>query len=111
MDCTFCKISQKKIDCDIIFEDNLTICFRDINPVAPVHLLMIPKVHIPSVFEIGRDNSAIISRIFENISKISSILCNRSCRIVNNNGIDALQTVKHLHFHILGGARLGWPPC
>ncbi|MDR2074341.1 MAG: HIT domain-containing protein [Oscillospiraceae bacterium] len=111
MDCIFCKIIQKEIKSEIIFEDDLTLCFKDLKPVSPVHLLIVPKIHITSLFEVDKNNSHYISKIFENIPKISMDICENGFRVVNNNGEDALQSVEHLHFHILGGRQLGWPPC
>ncbi|GMB10983.1 MAG: histidine triad nucleotide-binding protein [Candidatus Improbicoccus devescovinae] len=111
MGCVFCDIIQKKIPADIIFEDDLTVCFKDANPVVPFHVLFIPKEHISSALGINFQNSKIVGRIFENISKIIEQYCPNGFRVVSNCGSDAIQSVMHLHFHILGGQKLRWPPC
>ena len=111
MDCIFCKIAQKKIPSKILYEDDCMTVFEDIEPVAPVHALAIPKVHIESANNISGENSKVISHIFEVIAKISNSLgLQDGYRIVNNCGKFGGQTVNHLHFHILGGRELGWPP-
>ena len=111
MSCIFCDISSGKINANIVYEDDLMIIFKDINPVAPIHLLAIPKVHIKSAADVNRDNSHIIAHIFQKISELKNELnLNDGFRIVSNCGENAGQTVEHLHFHILSGKKLGWPP-
>ncbi|MDR1241096.1 MAG: histidine triad nucleotide-binding protein [Oscillospiraceae bacterium] len=110
MDCIFCKISKKEIKSEIIFEDDLTICFKDLNPVAPIHFLIIPKIHIASTSEINEKNSDVLARIFGNISKIALKFCHNGYRVVSNTGVNAGQSVMHMHFHILAGRELDWPP-
>lgn len=111
MDCIFCKIISKQVSSDILYEDDDIIAFKDLNPVSPVHFLVVPKMHIPCADDINSDNVSIISNIFKNIP----IICKNSrisggYRIVNNCGKKALQTVNHIHFHILGGRDFNWPP-
>ena len=112
MDCLFCKIANKEIPSDIVYEDDLCISFRDIAPQAPVHVLIIPKTHIQSALEIDSTNSSIIAHIYEVAAKIARDLgiAKDGYRIVSNIGENGGQTVGHLHFHMLGGRNLGWPP-
>ncbi|MBE6650749.1 MAG: histidine triad nucleotide-binding protein [Ruminococcaceae bacterium] len=107
MDCLFCKIVNGDIPSTKVYEDEKVLAFRDINPQAPTHILVIPKEHIPSVDGINADNSAVVAHIFECIPKIAAAegLTN-GYRVVSNCGDDACQSVKHLHFHILGGKQL-----
>jgi histidine triad (HIT) family protein len=113
MDCIFCKISAGEIPSKKIYEDDKIIAFHDINPQAPVHIIIIPKKHImSSVDDITPENSGIISDIFLAASKIAKQCgLNNGYRIINNCGKDGAQTVKHLHFHLLGGKALGDKIC
>ena len=106
--CIFCKIIAGEIPSTKVYEDETVFAFRDINPQAPTHILVVPKVHIPDCSAITPENSAVVSHIFEVIAKIAAEedLVN-GYRVVSNCGSDAGQTVPHLHFHILGGAELG----
>ena len=89
-DCIFCMIGKREIPSNVVYEDDKLICFHDLEPQAPVHVLVIPKKHIESLDDqLGLENGY---------------------RVVSNNGEDAFQTVKHLHFHILGKRKLTWPP-
>lgn len=105
--CLFCKIIQGEIPSNKVYEDETVLAFRDIAPMAPTHILVIPKSHIPSVDGVTGENSAVVAHIFEVIPKIAAAegLCN-GYRVVSNCGPDAGQTVPHLHFHILGGKEL-----
>ena len=107
MDCLFCKIVAGDIPSTKVYEDEKVLAFRDIAPMAPTHILVIPKMHIGSVAEITAQNSDVVAHIFEVIPKIAEAegLAN-GYRVVSNCGDDAGQTVKHLHFHILGGRQL-----
>lgn len=106
-DCLFCKIIAGDIPSTKVYEDETVLAFRDINPQAPTHILVIPKVHIGSVAEVAAENSAIVAHIFEVIPKIAQAEgLTGGFRVVSNCGSDAGQTVGHLHFHILGGAVL-----
>ena len=107
MDCIFCKIIAGEIPSAMVYEDEVVYAFRDINPQAPTHILVIPKTHLGSVNDINAANSGVVSHIFEIIPKIAAAegLTN-GYRVVSNCGSDAGQTVHHLHFHILGGKPL-----
>ena len=105
--CVFCMICEGKIPSGKAYEDDKILAFYDINPQAPVHILVIPKEHIASVDEITEANSGIVSYIFEHIPQIAKAAgLTGGYRIISNCGADACQTVPHLHFHILGGAKL-----
>ncbi len=106
-DCIFCKIIKGEIPSKKVYEDELVFAFEDINPMAPVHILVIPKEHISNMLEINKDNSAVISHIFEVISLIAKEKqLEKGFRVVSNCNEYAGQTVFHLHFHILGGKKL-----
>ena len=107
MDCLFCKIIAGEIPSSKVYEDDYCYAFRDINPQAPVHILVVPKDHIPSVDGINAENSAGVAKIFEAIPVIAKAEgLTGGYRVISNCGDDACQTVKHLHFHILGGKKL-----
>lgn len=106
-DCIFCKIIKGDIPSTKVYEDDSVYAFRDINPMAPVHVLVVPKEHIPSCDAIDGNNSAAVARIFEAIPKIAKAEgLSNGYRVISNCGEDACQSVKHLHFHILGGKQL-----
>lgn len=107
-DCLFCKIIKGDIPSAKVYEDELCYAFRDINPQAPTHILVVPKTHIPSCAHITADNAALVGHIFTVIASIAREegLEESGYRVVSNAGADAGQTVPHLHFHILGGKRL-----
>ena len=108
MDCIFCKIVNGDIPSNKVYEDDTVLAFHDIAPQMPVHVIVIPKMHIASAAEVNEDNSAVIGRIFEVIPKIAKDLgLDNGFRIINNCGKDGGQTVGHIHFHILGGKTLG----
>ncbi len=107
MDCLFCKIAKGEIPSKKVYEDEKVYAFYDINPMAPVHVLVIPKEHIPSANEITRENADAVAAIFSTIPGIASSLgLNNGFRVITNSGRDACQSVQHLHFHILGGKQL-----
>ncbi len=107
MDCLFCAIIKGEIPSKKVYEDDACYAFLDINPQAPVHCLVVPKVHIGSADDICEDNSAVVAAIFTAIPKIAKSLgLDGGYRIVSNIGDDGCQSVKHLHFHILGGKKL-----
>ena len=108
MDCIFCKIAAGEIPSTKVYEDDKVLAFKDINPLAPVHILVIPKTHIESAAEITADNSAVVAHIFEVIAKIAKEqgIDKDGFRVVSNCGENGCQSVKHLHFHILGGKKL-----
>ncbi len=110
MDCIFCKIARNEIPSQKLYEDDEIVAFNDLEPQAPVHVLIIPKVHISSANEITAENSDIIGKIFMVAAKIANEQgLGRGYRIVNNCGEDGGQTVQHLHFHLLGGRKMQWP--
>ena len=110
MDCLFCKIINGEIPSNKVYEDDTVFAFRDIEPQAPTHILIIPKQHIKSAAEIDESNSAVVAHIFEVAAKIAKQEgLDDGFRIVNNCGDSAGQSVKHLHFHLMGGREFGWP--
>lgn len=108
-DCIFCKIIKGEIPSTKVYEDDKVLAFNDINPEAPVHVLIIPKCHIQSVNDINEKNADIISHIFVVINKLVNELgiSESGYRIINNAGKDGGQTVPHLHFHLIGKRKLG----
>ena len=107
MDCLFCAIVAGEIPSKKVYEDESCYAFLDINPQAPAHCLVVPKAHIPSADAISGENSAVVAKIFEAIPKIAKSLgLEGGYRIISNVGEDGCQSVKHLHFHILGGKKL-----
>lgn len=108
MDCLFCKIIAGEIPSSKVYEDESVLAFKDINPLAPVHILVIPKVHIESAAMVSSENSAVIAHIFEVIAQIAKEqgIEGDGFRVVTNCGENGCQSVKHLHFHILGGRKL-----
>ncbi|MBE5817529.1 MAG: histidine triad nucleotide-binding protein [Clostridiales bacterium] len=106
--CIFCKIVAGDIPSNKVYEDDKILCFRDIAPMAPVHLLVIPKEHIPSADHITNDNADIVAHIFATIPLIAKAegISESGYRIITNHGDDARQSVKHLHFHVLAGKQL-----
>ena len=106
-DCLFCKIIEGVIPSSKVFEDEYVYAFRDIAPMAPVHVLVVPKMHIASADGVSAENSAYVARIFEAIPQIAAAegLTN-GYRVITNVGEDGAQSVKHLHFHLLGGKKL-----
>lgn len=110
MDCIFCKITAGEIPSTKVYEDDTVVAFNDLDPQAPVHVLIIPKEHIASAAEINESNSAVVAHIFEVAAKIAAEKgLKDGFRIVNNCGDSAGQSVKHLHFHLMGGRDFGWP--
>ena len=105
-DCLFCKIIKGEIPGEFLYEDNDLVAFKDISPQAPVHLLIVPKEHILSANDINAENSHLIGKVYELAAKLARDMN----RIVNNCGQDGGQTVGHIHFHLLAGRQLLWPP-
>lgn len=110
MDCLFCKIIAGEIPSTKVYEDEYVYSFKDIAPIAPVHNLIIPKQHICCVNGVDESNSAVVGKVFEAAAKIAKAEGMESYRIINNCGEDAGQTVFHLHFHMVGGVKMGWGP-
>ena len=107
MDCLFCKIIAGEIPSTKVYEDEYVYAFNDINPMAPVHVLVVPKTHICCADKITEENSSWVAHIFEAIPKIAAKCgLENGYRVINNCGPDADQTVLHIHFHILGGKKL-----
>jgi histidine triad (HIT) family protein len=111
-DCLFCKIAAGEIPCKKLYEDDEMLAFDDINPMAPVHFLLIPKKHIKSLMDIEAGDAALVGRLF---FKAQELAKQRGCeekggRFVTNAKSDGGQTVGHLHIHFLGGRAMGWPP-
>lgn len=107
-DCIFCKIIKEEIPSTKVYEDDYVFSFRDINPQAPTHILVVPKTHIRSCAEIDEANAEYVSHIFTAIAKIAkSEGLDKGFRVISNAGKDAGQTVDHLHFHILAGVKMG----
>ncbi len=109
-DCLFCKIAAGEIPSNKVYEDEVCYAFHDIAPQAPTHFLVIPKAHIGSVSEVTEDNSGVAAHIFEVIAKLSKELGLESYRVVSNIGEQAGQSVFHLHFLVLSGRDMTWPP-
>ena len=109
-DCLFCKIAAGEIPSNKVYEDDLCYAFYDIDPQAPTHFLVIPKAHIPSAAAVTSENSAVVGHIFEVIAKVTKDLGIESFRVVSNIGEQAGQSVFHLHFHVLAGRDMTWPP-
>ncbi len=111
MDCLFCKIVAGEVPSTKVYEDEYVYAFRDIDPQAPFHVILIPKAHIARTTEINGDNSELVAKIFEAAAKIAEEQhLEKGFRIVNNCGEEGGQTVGHLHFHMLAGRMLAWPP-
>ena len=108
--CLFCKIAQGQIPSKKVYEDEVCCAFYDIDPQAPTHFLVIPKPHIASVAEINEDNAAVVAHIFTVIANVTKTLGLDSYRVVSNIGEQAGQSVPHLHFHVLSGRDMTWPP-
>ena len=111
MDCIFCKIVAGQIPCSFVYQDEDILAFNDIAPQAPHHILFIPRCHIPSMADLALEDGVLLAKIFTVAKKVSHDLgLERGYRFLTNVGIDAGQSVPHLHFHLLGGRKLGWPP-
>ena len=110
--CLFCQIAAKEVPGEIVYEDKDIIAFKDINPVAPVHILIIPRKHISGITSLKEEDKEIVGKIYLAFSEIAREFSVYQCgfRIVANSGPDAGQAVDHIHFHLLGGRTLNWPP-
>lgn len=110
MSCIFCKIINGEIPSNKVYEDDKVLAFNDINPVAPLHVLVIPKDHYESIIDIGEENMEIIAHIHKVINKIvkEKGYDKTGFRIINNCGDDGCQEVKHIHYHVLAGKKLDW---
>ncbi len=110
-DCIFCKIADKEIPANVVYEDDRMLCFHDLDPQAPVHVLMIPKKHIASMNDVTDEDLELMGYMMGKVKEIAGSLgLENGYRLVNNCGEDGLQTVQHLHFHLLGKRKMTWPP-
>jgi histidine triad (HIT) family protein len=112
MNCLFCKIVEKKIPSKIVYEDERVLAFEDINPQAPIHILVIPKKHISTSLEIKSDDNELVGYMFQVANKIAKErnIAERGFRLVMNCNRESGQTVFHIHLHLLGGRIMHWPP-
>lgn len=108
-DCIFCRIVDRKIPSTIVYEDDNVLAFKDINPVAPVHVVIVPKQHIANVNELTPENASVLGEIHLAAKRIAEDagIADKGYRLINNCGADAGQTVFHLHYHLIGGIKLG----
>ena len=107
--CIFCKIINREIPSKIVYEDDKVIAFNDVNPAAPIHILVIPKKHIETLLEVSEEDSKLIAYIYQIINKIAKQegFAEKGFRVISNYGEDSGQEVKHIHFHVLAGKKLG----
>ena len=110
-DCIFCMIANKEIPSKVVYEDEKILVFHDLEPQAPVHVLMITKKHIESLDDMKDEDSELLGHLMNKVKDVAKILeLDNGYRLVNNCGEDGFQTVKHLHFHLLGKRKMTWPP-
>lgn len=110
-DCLFCKIVKKEISCDLVLESENYLAFKDIDPKAPIHILVIPKKHFEDITELSFQDLDLTAGLMEMVSKVAqSKNLEKGFRVVLNTGPDAGQSVQHVHAHVLGGRSLTWPP-
>ncbi len=111
-DCLFCGIADGKIKANLVYQDDAVVAFKDIAPKAPVHILIIPRKHIVSVLDIEANDSGVIGSIFQVAGRLACEqgIADSGFRVIVNSGADAGQSVFHLHYHLLGGRRMAWPP-
>jgi histidine triad (HIT) family protein len=111
-DCLFCGIGDGKVKANIVYQDETVLAFKDIAPKAPVHILIIPRKHMVSVLDIQASNHGLIGQIFQVAGQLAREqgIADSGFRVVVNSGADAGQSVSHLHYHLLGGRRMAWPP-
>ena len=110
--CLFCKIIAGQIPSDTVHEDDIVVAFNDINPVAPVHQLIMPRRHVTSAADLAETDAEMLGRLFAVASKLAADagLPGKGYRLVTNVGVDGGQSVPHLHVHLIGGRRMAWPP-
>jgi diadenosine tetraphosphate (Ap4A) HIT family hydrolase len=111
-DCVFCGIAAGKIKANLVYQDDAVVAFKDIAPKAPVHILIIPRRHLVSVLDIQSEDHALIGQIFQVAARLAREqgIADSGFRLVVNSGADAGQSVFHLHYHLLGGRQMSWPP-
>jgi len=112
MNCIFCKIASKQIDSNILFEDDTLVAFEDINPQAPIHILIIPKEHIPTINDVKEHHKDLLGKMILTAKKLASEkqISESGYRLVFNTEKDSGQEVFHIHLHLLGGRKFNWPP-
>jgi histidine triad (HIT) family protein len=110
--CLFCRLASGEIPADIVYEDDLIVAFRDIEPAAPVHVLVSPRRHLANLGELSDEDDALAGRIARVAARVAREqgIADSGYRTVINAGSDASQSVPHLHFHVLGGRQMDWPP-
>lgn len=110
-ECLFCKIIKKEIPSEIVYQDEFITIFKDINPAAPVHLLVVPNSHLRSVQEMGEDDELLLGKLFSGAKKAAELkgISETGYRLIVNNGPDARQEIPHLHMHVLGGGKMQHP--
>jgi len=110
--CIFCKIASGEIQSKIAYSDSSIVAFHDANPQAPCHILLIPRRHVSSLRELGANDEAVMGRIVRIAAQLAEEqgISDGGFRLVANSGPDAGQSVDHVHFHLIGGRRMGWPP-
>jgi len=111
-DCLFCGIIEGKVKGELVYEDPSVVAFKDIGPKAPVHILIVPRKHIASLLDLEPSDGPLVGAIFRVAAKLAQEqgIANKGFRVVVNCGADAGQTVLHLHYHLLGGRHMNWPP-
>jgi len=111
-DCLFCSIVEGTIKANIVYQNDLVVAFNDIGPKAPVHVLIIPRKHIVGVLDVTLDDGAVIAEIFQVAARLAREfgIADSGFRVVVNSGPDSGQSVFHLHYHLLGGRQMSWPP-
>ena len=109
-DCLFCRIIARQLEAKVVFEDNKLVAIHDINPAAPVHILLIPKKHLGSLSEVSEEDVELLGHLQVTASRLARELNLESYRLVNNCGVSAGQSVFHIHYHLLGGKNFQWPP-
>ncbi|HLN85610.1 MAG TPA: histidine triad nucleotide-binding protein [Candidatus Limnocylindrales bacterium] len=110
--CLFCGIVDGKVKANLVYQDDFVVAFKDIAPKAPVHILIIPRQHLVSVSDIAEQDHALIGQIFQVAARLACEqgIADSGFRVVVNSGADAGQSVFHLHYHLLGGRQMSWPP-
>lgn len=111
-DCLFCRIAAGEVPATKVHEDDLVLAIRDVSPQAPVHVLLMPREHVVSARDLGESDGAMLGRLFDVAARIAADegVADDGYRLVTNVGREAGQSVSHLHFHLLGGRRMAWPP-
>ncbi|HAM51222.1 MAG TPA: histidine triad nucleotide-binding protein [Nitrospiraceae bacterium] len=111
-DCIFCKIIERKLPAKIVYEDGVALAFEDINPQAPVHTLIIPKKHIPTILDLKEEDNNLMTHLLTIAKRVAKDkgIAEKGFRIVTNCNPESGQAVYHIHFHVLGGRHMNWPP-